>query len=118
LVTSAVPVKGRGEKQIAILNQIPRRGGKFLWHQVYDLLKGAGVKMLYGAMFDEVDECTALFPVEAQKDNLPEGAKMVYLDQGGYLLPDDWYLRIVGNAAEFLRSGEMPPRRLDVVLVP
>jgi hypothetical protein len=104
------------QEEKAILNQIPRRCGKFLWHQVYDLLN-ADVNMIYGAMFDEVDEGTALMPVETREDRLPKGAKMVYLDQDGCSLPDDWYLRIVGKAAEFFRYRKVP-ESLDTVLKP
>src|ERR1043166_7432670 len=42
------------------LNQIPRNGGGFFWRQIYNALS-AGCTMLYGAMFDEIDEGTALY---------------------------------------------------------
>lgn len=108
---------GRGFKERAILNQIPRRCGNFLWHQVFDLLD-AGVEMLYAAMFDEVDEGTAMFPTETREDKLPNGGHMVFLNQDGCFLPDDWYLRVTGQAAKFLRNREIPPKRLDAVLNP
>ena len=38
--------------------------------------------------------------------------------QDGCVLPDDWYLRITGKAAHFLRRNEMPSARLDDVLRP
>ena len=41
-------------------NQIPRRGGAFYWRQVGNAV-GAGATMLKTAMFDEVDEGTAMF---------------------------------------------------------
>ncbi|MEM5788222.1 MAG: glycoside hydrolase family 71/99-like protein, partial [Syntrophobacteraceae bacterium] len=44
----------RGFTERAILNQIPRGCGNFLWHQIHTLLN-ARVDMLYAAMFDEVD---------------------------------------------------------------
>ena len=50
------------------LNQIPRRGGRFLWHQGCNLVD-AGAKSIFVAMFDEVDEGTAIFkaaPTQAQ----------------------------------------------------
>jgi hypothetical protein len=97
------------------LNQIPRRCGNFLWHQVFSLLN-ANVDMLYAAMFDEVDEGTALFPTVTQKDKLPQGSDMVFLNQEGCDLPDDWYLRVTGRAATFLRNQVVPPQRLDEVL--
>src|SRR5262249_7457585 len=44
------------------LNQIPRNGGEFFWRQIYNALS-AGSTMLYGAMFDEIDEGTALYKI-------------------------------------------------------
>ena len=41
------------------LNQIPRNGGTFYWQQAYDAI-AAGCTMIYGAMFDEMDEGTAM----------------------------------------------------------
>lgn len=108
---------GRGFKERAILNQIPRRCGNFLWHQVFNLLD-VRVDMLYAAMFDEVDEGTALFPTETREDKLPIRAHMVFLNQDGCFLPDDWYLRVTGQAAKYLRNREMPPKRLDSVMRP
>ncbi len=107
----------RGNKDQAVLNRTPRNCGKFLWHQVSNLLN-AHVDTLYAAMFDEVDEGTALFPAETRKDELPTGASMVFLNQDGCALPDDWYLRVAGKAAEYLRQRQIPPKNLDAVLRP
>ena len=41
---------------------IPRRGGKFLWEQLHTL-STLGVDSIYVAMFDEIDEGTAIFKV-------------------------------------------------------
>jgi hypothetical protein len=65
----------RGNMQHAKFNQIPRRCGNFMWRQVHDLLS-ANVEMLYAAMFDEVDEGTALFPVESTESKLPKGSRI------------------------------------------
>ena len=108
---------GRGEKKLAILNQIPRRCGNFLWHQISRLLD-VRVDMLYAAMFDEVDEGTALFPTEPRSERLPQEARMTFLNQDGCALADDWYLRITGKAAHYLRRSEVPPRKLDAVMQP
>ncbi|SFI17797.1 hypothetical protein SAMN04515618_112126 [Collimonas sp. OK307] len=104
-------------KEPTVLNKTPRNCGKFLWHQVSDLLD-LHVDMLYAAMFDEVDEGTALFPAETRQDKLPVGASMVFLNQDGCSLPDDWYLRVTGKAAEYLRLHQPPPKNLDAVLKP
>ena len=99
------------------LNAIPRRCGNFMWRQVWNLLN-AGSDSLYAAMFDEVDEGTALFRVEPLADQLPVGAQMISLNQDGCALPDDWYLRVTGQAAGYLRSGLLPPSALSDVIRP
>jgi len=109
--------KGRGEKKLAILNQIPRRCGNFYWRQISGLL-AARADMLYAAMFDEVDEGTALFPTETREDRLPKDAKMAFLNQDGCVLADDWYLQITGKAANYLRRNELAPTSLDAAMRP
>jgi hypothetical protein len=107
----------RNQPNQAVLNKIPRHCGQFLWRQAAGLLE-TRVDMLYVAMFDEVDEGTAVFPVETRLDKLPMGANMVVLNQDGCALPDDWYLRVTGKAAEYLRNNKVPPKQLDAVLRP
>ncbi len=109
--------RNRGGEPHATLNRIPRRCGKFLWHHVSNLLD-VNVSMIYLAMFDEVDEGTAVFPTETRMDRLPVGANMVFLNQDGCALPDDWYLRVAGKAAEYMHAKKAPPKRLDAVLKP
>jgi hypothetical protein len=101
----------------APLNQIPRDCGRFYWRQLHNLI-GAHVEAIYGAMFDEVDEGTAILPVARHAAELPAGAAMVTLDEDGCDLAPDAYLRIAGKAAELLRTHAAPPERLDEVLQP
>jgi hypothetical protein len=63
------------------LNEIPRNGGRFWWRQVYNAIS-AGCSMIYGAMFDEVDEGTAMFKLVADQRDLPTQAqdRLVYLN--------------------------------------
>ena len=82
------------------LDQIPRLGGQFLWTQ-YVEAKRAGATMVYQAMFDEVDEGTAIFKCT----NDPPVGESPFLTYEG--LPSDFYLRLVGQAARMLR-GEVP----------
>lgn len=83
----------------AALNSIPRLKGEFLWSQVR-ADKRAGATMLYVAMFDEVDEGTAVFKCT---NDVPTEAPFVTLEG----LPSDFYLKLCGQAAKFLR-GELP----------
>ncbi len=80
------------------LDQIPRQEGRFLWSQ-FAAVKQAGAQMIYVAMFDEVDEGTAIF--KCANDVPPPGAS-TFLTYGG--LPSDYYLRITGTAASMLRD--------------
>jgi hypothetical protein len=89
------------------LNQIPRRGGAFYWRQVYNALK-LGSDMLYGAMFDEVDEGTAFFKVAPAQADLPAQGTFLSLAADGKSLPSDWYLKLAGAATRALR-GELAP---------
>lgn len=110
-------MRNRGETTQAVLNRTPRNCGRFLWHQVAQFLN-AGADSLYVAMFDEADEGTAVYPAETRSDKLPKGAQMVYLNQDGCSLPDDWYLRVVGAAARYLHQREIPPTQLRAVIQP
>jgi hypothetical protein len=89
------------------LNQVPRRGGRFYWRQVQRAL-GAGATMMYGAMFDEVDEGTAMFKVAADADEAPRDAGFVTLDADGERLPRDWYLRLAGETQRALGCAGGP----------
>ncbi len=84
------------------LNAIPRRCGRFFWHQARNALQ-AGAAMLYGAMFDEVDEGTALFKLVPNAAATAPG--FLTLDADGCDLPEDWYLRLSGAVAAALRGA-------------
>jgi len=85
---------------------IPRRGGEFLWDQFYKLAM-MGVDTVYVAMFDEVDEGTAIFKVTSSP---PTQAHFV-----GYEgLPSDWYLRLVGEGAVMLQGRRAISREIPI----
>ena len=88
------------------LNEIPRLGGEFLWSQIEEIKK-YGMNMVYVAMFDEVDEGTAIFKCS---NNPPVGRFCTY--EG---LPSDWYLRLCGMAGRYLRGEKvtMPQGKPD-----
>ena len=92
----------------AAFNQIPRRSGRFFWDQI-DLALRTGATMLYGAMFDEVDEGTAMFKLARSPRDAPADPPTVTLDADGDMLPADWYLRLAREAQLRLlnrRTGE------------
>ena len=89
-------------------NQIPRNGGNFYWRQAYNAVL-SGCTMVYGAMFDEVDEGTAMYKLAPTAAQLPAQGSFVPLNIDGYNLGSDWYLRLADQAGKMLR-GEIPLR--------
>lgn len=87
-------------KQDSPIGSIPRLKGEFLWSQ-FVAAKTAGAQMIYVAMFDEVDEGTAIFKCT---NDLPVGPTQ-FLDYDG--LPSDHYLWLTGQGSALLR-GELP----------
>lgn len=83
------------------LDQIPRHRGEFLWAQ-FAAAKRAGAEMIYLAMFDEVDEGTAIFKCTSAVPPPGDSAFLTYEN-----LPADHYLRLTGAGAKMLR-GELP----------
>jgi len=85
-------------------NEIPRYGGDFLWKQIAGA-KTKGAKSLYVAMFDEIDEGTAIFKCTVEP-NLPvwtdTNKKFVGIEQG---LASDYYLWLVGEGAKWFHGG-------------
>jgi hypothetical protein len=89
-------------------SDIPRRGGEFLWEQ-FRAAAALGADTVYVAMFDEVDEGTAIFKVTSSP---PVETHFV-----GYEgLPSDWYLRLVGEASRRLKNREPIPERMPLGL--
>ncbi len=88
------------------LNQIPRLGGTFYWRQAYNAIQ-AGCTLLYGAMFDEMNEGTSMFKMAPTANELPAQGTFVPLNIDGQQLPSDWYLRLADQATRMLR-GDIP----------
>lgn len=89
-----------------MLNWKPRDGGHFLWKQVYEVCN-MGSKFMYVAMFDEIDEGTAMYKLVPTRADCPVGAEQVPLNEDGYNLPSDWYLQ-VGREAQKMLDGTIP----------
>lgn len=96
--------KSRGQE--AKFNAIPRRGGEFLWSQGL-AAKHSGAQMLYVAMFDELDEGTAIFKTE----NQPPMGESAFLAEPG--LKNDHYLWLTGMLGRLVRGerGDEFPKR-------
>jgi len=89
---------------------IPRLGGRFYWDMMSTFI-GAGAEMIYVAMFDEIDEGTAIFKIS---DNPPNSEKAHFVGNDG--MPSDIYLWLTGQGAKMLRKEiplqmEMPVRK-------
>lgn len=84
------------------LNAIPRRGGKFLWDQ-FIATKAAGNQSAYIAMFDEIDEATAIFKCT----NQPPVGKSEFLTYEN--LPTDHYLWLCREGRRLL-NDQLPER--------
>lgn len=100
-----------------IYDQIPRLKGDFFWQQVA-AAKQAGAKSLYIAMFDEIDEGTAIFKTVNEKDtplNGADGLRFVGIEND---LPTDHYLWLAGQAGAWIRGdrsySDMRPSRIEL----
>lgn len=111
---------------------VDREHGAFLWRQFHEA-SVLGATAAFVGMFDEFDEGTAIQPATSAppsaggafdppagspppwwRDN-PNGAQF---DDFGEKTPTDWYLRLTGDAAAYIRAGKpipaiipMPPAR-------
>lgn len=82
---------------------IPRNNGNFLWKQ-FQGATSQGAQMIYVAMFDEIDEGTAIFKIAR---DVPVGkSKFVALEEG---LSSDYYLWLTGEAARMMKGGIQLP---------
>jgi hypothetical protein len=88
------------------VNALPRRGGRFYWKQVHNIV-AAGGRVLFTAMFDEVDEGTAMLKIAPTAADTPADGAWLSLDADGESLSSDFYLRLGGAAGRMLR-GEIP----------
>jgi hypothetical protein len=84
-------------------HQIPRNRGTFLWKQMSEAIR-AGAGSLYIAMFDEIDEGTAIFKCATKVPAAHPGSVFVPIEKG---LRPDHYLWLTGEAGKMLRR-EIP----------
>lgn len=79
------------------MDSIPRLKGEFLKSQ-FVAAKQAGASMVYVAMFDEIDEATAIFKCT---NDPPVGASSFLTYEG---LPSDHYLKLTGWGGRLMRG--------------
>ena len=100
-------MKTRG--QSAEFNSAPRLKGEFYWTLAKAMINN-GSKMIYFAMFDEVDEGTAIFKI---RDDITELGGCKFLTNEG--MGSDYYLYLTGEIGKILRGEskmtDMPPVR-------
>jgi glycoprotein endo-alpha-1,2-mannosidase len=88
-------------KENEISDKIPRNKGEFFWKQIAGAIE-SGAEMLYVAMFDEIDEGTAIMKCAHE---VPVGKSIfVPIEKE---VPSDHYLWLTGMAGKMLR-GEIP----------
>jgi hypothetical protein len=85
----------------------PRRKGDFLWEQFHTLSQMGGVDTIFLAMFDEVDEGTAILKVS----NTPPTEAHFLTYEG---MPSDWYMRLVGLGEKMLREQTPVPAEIPI----
>jgi len=83
----------------AVFNAIPRHGGRFWTHQSEGFAAMSIQPLfIYGAMFDEADEGTAMFKAASALSDVPKApAQFLYLSVDGVDVPADAYLSLAGN---------------------
>ena len=95
-------------------NQIPRLKGEFLWRQAFNA-RAAGRRLLKIAMFDEVNEGTAMFKAAAHRRDAPDQGYWLTLDSDGADLPSDWYLKLAGDITRAFHRNEPLPATMPAV---
>lgn len=94
---------GNMHKDPSIYYAIPRLKGDFLWQQIAGA-KSVGAKSLYVAMFDEIDEGTAIFKTAREADtplNGSGGLKFVGIEND---LTSDYYLWLTGQGTKWFHG--------------
>lgn len=93
---------GNLRNDYTIYDKTPRLKGDFLWKQVAGA-KMAGAKSLYVAMFDEIDEGTAIYKCSlAEKLPLNGAGRFVGIENE---IASDYYLWLVGQATNWFHGA-------------
>ena len=96
---------GAGSASKSPLNLIQRRCGAFYQRQIDNAIK-ADAQMLYTAMFDEINEGTAVFKLAVDPTLEPVGTNFFALDADDCrTATSDMYLHLAGQATRALKKG-------------
>lgn len=79
---------------------IPRNGGTFFWKQLKNALD-SGAQMIYIAMFDEIDEGTAIFKCAHKVPAAYPGSTFVPIEEG---VESERYMVLAGKASQMLKE--------------
>jgi len=90
-------------------NQIKRSGGTFLQSQIDYYLKLKGATFFNIAMFDEVQEGTAMYKFAANMEESCQGAQWLTADIDGVKLSSDHYLKMAGYFAQTAHANPSSP---------
>jgi hypothetical protein len=80
----------------SIFNEIPRDGGRFFSAQIEGAIALAP-QFIFIAMFDEVNEGTAMFKLASRASQLPVGGNFTYQSMDGVEMASDAYLVLARN---------------------
>lgn len=93
---------GNLKNNTALYNSIPRNNGDFFWQQTAGA-KYAGAQSLYVAMFDEIDEGTAIFKCLREEELPLNGSKRFVGIEND--LGSDYYLWLTGKAGSWFHGN-------------
>jgi hypothetical protein len=91
------------------INFIKRYAGAFFDAQIQSHLATAGATWFYIAMFDEVQEGTAIYKFAANEAESAAGREFVTASIDGVACPGDHYLAMAGQYAAAAKGGPPPP---------
>jgi len=84
------------QRDPSVFNQIPRRSGTFFNHQAEKILT-LPPSWIYIAMFDEVNEGTAMYKLASLKSEIPTNANFTYQSIDGQTVPSDQFLKLAST---------------------
>lgn len=85
-----------------------------MWSQAYRYAADPNIHTIWMAQFDEVDEGTAIFKVAKDQSEVPAEGTWLALDSDGESLPNDWYLRLCGEAQRMLAGERELTERIPI----